>query len=511
MHHNCSAPSALTIGALVLLSATAAAQPPGRAVPAPRTLSLEDSMALAATTTEGVRAARAAAAQAAAEVRVAQASWWPQISGSVSYEATIASEWDDVFDPALTSEAPGLTELPFVNDHAWRVGVTLDQTLWSFGRIESDVAFARAQSRRASIAVSSAGASAQLTAAQAYYGALLAEQLLEIARATLDQAQQSLQLTQFAFEQGTRAEFDVLRAQVSRDNQRSIVIQRRSERDQARVRLRRAAGVDLTRPLVLTTPLESPELAAAERVLAGLPAEPISAPGLDAQLAASLRLVNARAPVRQAVADLEVQEAQERRARANRYPNLALTSNLGVVNYPDDPIPGTNFDEWRDYWIVGVSLTVPIFTGFRISRRIDAAEAGVRQARARLGETRRAAVVDAFDTRQAVELARATWAQNVRTVVQARRAYEIAELQFEQGVSSQLDLVDARLQLDQARVNRARAAHDLQLAQLRQALLPDLPLGGGAEVGIEAPMITPIERIEAPTPTPALIPGTGFR
>jgi outer membrane protein TolC len=44
-------------------------------------------------------------------------------------------------------------------------------------------------------------------------------------------------------------------------------------------------------------------------------------------------------------------------------------------------------------------------------------------------------------------------------------------------VSTQLELSDARLLLQQAQANRAQAARDLQVARARMALLPDLPIG----------------------------------
>ncbi len=62
------------------------------------------------------------------------------------------------------------------------------------------------------------------------------------------------------------------------------------------------------------------------------------------------------------------------------------------------------------------------------------------------------------------------------TVEQATRAYQIAEVRFQSGVSTQLELSDARLLLQQAEANRAQAARDLQVARARVALLPDLPL-----------------------------------
>ena len=63
---------------------------------------------------------------------------------------------------------------------------------------------------------------------------------------------------------------------------------------------------------------------------------------------------------------------------------------------------------------------------------------------------------------------------------QAARAYDIADVRYRAGVSTQLELSDSRLLLQQAEANRAQAARDLQVARARVALLADLPLGGGA-------------------------------
>ena len=63
---------------------------------------------------------------------------------------------------------------------------------------------------------------------------------------------------------------------------------------------------------------------------------------------------------------------------------------------------------------------------------------------------------------------------------QARRAYDIAEVRYREGISTQLELDNARLLLRQAEANRALAARDLEVARARVALLVDLPLGAAS-------------------------------
>jgi outer membrane protein TolC len=68
----------------------------------------------------------------------------------------------------------------------------------------------------------------------------------------------------------------------------------------------------------------------------------------------------------------------------------------------------------------------------------------------------------------------------VGTAEQAQRAYDIAEVRFREGISTQLELSETRNQLQQALANRAQAARNLQVARKRLELLPYLPLSQGS-------------------------------
>jgi len=184
-----------------------------------------------------------------------------------------------------------------------------------------------------------------------------------------------------------------------------------------------------------------------------------------------------RAPVRQAREAIATQEAQVKVARAQRLPTVSLVSNWGRVAYPGGALPA-----WSDFatnWTVGAQLSIPVFTGGRIRGDQMVAEASLLESRALFEQTRSLAE---FDTRTAVlqlESARAQWQASAGTVEQATRAYQIAEIRFREGLSTQTELTDSRILLQQAQANRAQAARDLQIAQVRVALLPDLPLSVG--------------------------------
>ena len=72
------------------------------------------------------------------------------------------------------------------------------------------------------------------------------------------------------------------------------------------------------------------------------------------------------------------------------------------------------------------------------------------------------------------------------TAQQAQRAYSIDQIRYREGISTQTDLTQSRLLLEQAVANQAQSARDLAVARARIALLRDLPLNTQALGGAAA-------------------------
>jgi outer membrane protein TolC len=182
-----------------------------------------------------------------------------------------------------------------------------------------------------------------------------------------------------------------------------------------------------------------------------------------------------RAAVRQAAEAVTVREQLRRATRAERLPSIALTSQWGRVAYPKRGLPA--WDDMRSNWTVGVQLELPLLTGGAQRGAELKAQADVMEARARLEQTRELAALDARAALERQESAESAWEASVGTVEQAERAYRIAAIRFQEGLSTQVELSDARLMLEQAEMNRAVAARDVEVARTVIRLLPDLPLG----------------------------------
>src|SRR6185437_9718082 len=95
---------------------------------------------------------------------------------------------------------------------------------------------------------------------------------------------------------------------------------------------------------------------------------------------------------------------------------------------------------------------VPDLSGRPHSRRQMVAESNVRDAQARLEQAREGAALDSRVALNTLRQAEATFEASAGTASQAQRAYEIAEVRYKEGISTQLELNDTRNQLAQALV-----------------------------------------------------------
>jgi outer membrane protein TolC len=502
---------------LALIAVALAAAPAPVAAQAPvRRLSLEAAVALAQPGNEAVGIAEAGVLRANGELKRSYAEFFPQLSTALSYTYQIKSQYSAIRgdssvtgptqcnpffpDPTLpTGERLDSVEqavhclsllspfaafgtLPFGQKHQYNFGLSGSQLLFSGSMIKGKTRAAKAGRRLAEIGVTSAEAQLVLRVTEAYYDAVLSDRLLKIGQATLDQADTTLIHTKAARAAGTQPEFDVIGAQVARDNQRPIVIQRLSDRQIAYLRLRQLLNLPLDEPLELTTLLGD------------------TIPGLQAKVDSVLSQISVdqRAPVRQAQEAVTVQEVLRGLASGEQFPTVTLTSKYSKLAYPQTLVPDTK--AFLTDWYVAVKLELPLYTGGRIKGDKMVAQANLDEARLQLAQTRKLTAVDNQSTVAVLEAAAASWEASQGTVEQATKAYGIAEIRFQEGISTQTELLSSRLQLQQAEANRAVAARDLMVALVRTRLLPDLPLGG-----VEAGQ-TGGAQVTLPTSAPATQP-----
>lgn len=496
---------------------------------APRAISLDEAVRMAESQSEEIRIARAGVERSQGQQYQARSLRFPQLNASASYTRTLASQFEaigggppiDTTKPApppapcdqYLRDATATTDerlagledanrcalggnpfssfgsLGFGAKNQYNLGLSFSQNLFAGGRISGQNQAANAGRRSADIELTAQRAQLRLDVTQAYFDAALADRLVALAESSSVQTEAVLRQTQLARNVGNVSEFELLRAQVSSANQRPIVIQRQSDRQVAYLRLKQLLNLPLDGPVELTTAVD--DSAAVNAALASV--------GIHADTAAV-----DRATVRQAAEAIDAQRGLLRVAKAQRFPTLALTSQYGKVAFPLNSFPQSG--DFRTNWTIGVATQFPLFTGGRIKGDQLVAEANLHEAQARYDQLREFAALDSRVTINNLLQAAAAWEASQGTAEQATRAYSIAEVRYKEGISTQIELNDARILLEQAVANRALAARNLQVARVKLALLPDLPLqstSGATQAQAQAQSQTAPSQQQQQSTTPA--------
>lgn len=447
-------------------------------------LSLDDALGRAFGKSEEVRLARSQVELAETQVTSARSAALPQISGSLNYTRTFQSPYggsgagfqipDSMrFEPDSTASIAdriryleqnasnaGLEglgglfgNLPFGQEHTYIASVNASQLLYSGGRTGAAMKIAKQYGAQARLGFREQLSEIELNVRTAYYHALLAKELEEIASAAVDQAQRFLDDERLRFQSGSSAELDVLRAEVSLENLRPQLVEARNASELATLDLKRLVNVPVTQPLELTTRLQEPPLDSAA-------AAPIVA-----------SKVEERPAVRSAETQVAIKEQQVSIAKGAYLPSVSLQLNYGRQLWPSGAFNWSGVD-WRPDFTASIGVTVPIFSGFKRGADVELARVELQQSQLQLSQLREAVQLEYEQARGEKERARSSIAARRRTVDQAQRVYDLTVLRYEKGLATQLETSDARLALLQARTNLAQAISDYYVAdaQMMKAL-----------------------------------------
>ena len=467
-------------------------------------LTLGDAIGRAVGQSQEVRLARAQVDLARAQVTSARSAALPQINGGLNYTRTFASQFNgggfSIPDSLqFTPDSTGTIEqriryleknaanaglgglgalfgnLPFGQANTWTASLTGTQPLFAGGKVGAGLRIASRYREAAELGLQEQLGDIELQVRNAYFQALLAQELERIAQAAVAQADTFLVQERLRQQAGTASDLDVLRAEVSAENLRPQLVQARNAASLATLDLKRLIDLPLAQPVRLTTPLTVPS------------AQELAQPQLDTP-----RLLAQRAAIRVAERQVAIREEQVRVARAGYLPSLDLSGSYAKIAFPPGVLDFKGVD-WRTDFTASLALRVPIFNGFRTRADVQVAQVDLTSERLRLAQLRENVELQYEQAIGEQRRAAAELTARQRTVEQAQRVYDLTVLRYEQGLSTQLEVNDARLNALQARTNLAQAISSYYLA----AAGVSRSLGVRQSTSIDAASPT------TPTPTPA--------
>jgi outer membrane protein TolC len=279
---------------------------------------------------------------------------------------------------------------------------------------------------------------------KAYYGALLAAQVAEVTRDNLANAEANLRRVRLLASQGLVAEYDRLRATVGVENLRPEVTRAENAATLALNALRIAMGASFADSL------------AVEGTLGYVPVDPaVAANAQDVVLDANPSMAALRSQV-------EIEDAFVAVERANYLPSLVAFGNYEIQTQKNDLRMSTR--DIVSSSLVGVTLSLNIFSGLQTNARVEQARLDLRKAEQQVTalELQLRTGVEAA-TLQLRRISQRIAAQE-ETISTAERGYAIADARYGSGSGTQLEVNDARLALTQAKLNLAQTHYEYLVA-----------------------------------------------
>ncbi len=479
--------SLLLIGILSVVAPVSMAQADTAAQSAPAVLSLDQAIQIALTESPTVKIADLEVQRSEFAKKGSYAMLFPQIGASASYQRTIkkqvmymgggdddegsggggmSSMMSGILDPIMyyINELYKGTGVPFVpyvpapattddsNDggiavgrwNTFNAGITatmplINAQLWQSLAISGesvDLAVEKARSSRLEMVNQ---------VKQAYYAALLAKEANHVYKSVYDNAVQNLELTQKKYNASKASELDLARAKTTVANAVPNLFNSENSIYLSLWQLKAIMGIDL-----------EAEIDVKDSLL-------VYSEGMSSVLNDSELSLSGNSTLRQ----LEIQADQlANTVKMQQYaylPTLSLAFSYSLNAMTND----FKFEEyhWTPYSYVGLSLSIPIFSGGQRLNDLRQTRVQANQLSIQRENTERQLRIAIRQSLSTMETAVKSHESALDALESAQKAYDIAAKSYEIGRSTLTDLDAAQLALTQAQLAASQAIYNYLVAK----------------------------------------------
>jgi TolC family type I secretion outer membrane protein len=434
-HSDFFEPDVLRTGSALAQRTPGLTDPLGRACAEPGgALSLAAAIDQALCRNPATRSAWAAAHQQAAALGSAEGAWLPDVSATGA-ESRAFGEHTDVTG-TVTSAAQNTRD----------AAVNLSWVLYDFGARDGRITSARHLLDAAAANASSVSQQTVLNVVQSYFGVVAADASLIAAKTNESADGRSFEVARSLREGGAGTRADVLQAETAFD-------QAVLARVQAEAAAKNAHGT-----LAVTLGL----LADQTLTLAPEPV-PAEAPALTARMADLMaEAMRQRPDLAAALAQRDSAAANVTVARAAGWPSIAVSAGRDLVDTTGIP--------HQNYSLIGVNVTVPIFTGFNVDYGVRQAKAALSASEANADQVRLGVSLGVWNAYYLVNSANQQLTVTSGLIRTAEENQQVALGRYQAGVGTIVDVLTAQAAAALARQTRINAELGWQVARAQLAL-----------------------------------------
>jgi len=427
-------------------------------------LTLDKSVSLALERNPQIRMAEKEVAKAKAGVWEAYSNILPQLDATASLQHAWEIQQTTIpnfLKPMLAPLAPFIPELSLMPDYVrlsfalentYTYGATLRQPLFLGGAGVAGIEIAYAAKSVAERNLEANRQNLIYQTANAFYGVLLARELVSVQEEALAQAQANLDVVLKKHEVGMASGFDKMRAEVEAANIKPEVITARNQYQSALTQFRTVLGLD--RDTVIEV---EGAFAYAEDEFSNMPLEDFQTLALT------------KRPEILALADQKyMAEKATTIARSNFMPKLFFSTDYSYLAQRNDyKISQRDFSKG---FTSALSLQIPIFHGFKSSKEYQRAKLDYRIVLDTEKQAHDGIAAESEIAYNSFQEAKQKYVSAKESVDLAQEALRLANMMYEEGANTQLDVLNSRLALTRAQLNYISSLYEYQMAryQLRK-------------------------------------------
>jgi outer membrane protein TolC len=290
--------------------------------------------------------------------------------------------------------------------------------------------------------------------ASAYYGVLFANSAAEVAEEGLHSAQQNLEQVQKFFEVGKASRFDVLRAEVQVANFTPMVISANNAKRLAESNLRVMLGVNDDVNFNYVEKLQYVETDLIDLTL-------------DDLLTTAIK---ERPEVKMLSDQKKIAQKQVTLNQAAYLPTVAFGTSYQYTGQRND-IKFVSDDFYKSF-NSSISLSIPIFNGFSTRTKVQQAKIAVKEIDYQAENALNGIKLEVKSAYYKLKEANENVQTQSKTIEQAKEALRLSELMYSEGSSTQLDVLNANVALNQAQMNYQKSLYEynVALATLKKAV-----------------------------------------
>lgn len=275
-----------------------------------------------------------------------------------------------------------------------------------------------------------------------FYNIILARELIKVREESITSLEDHLQTVQDRYDKGYASQFDVLRAKVQLANSQPPLVQAKNLYQIATDNLKNLLGIDIKDSVNVEGSLgfDSTEVDQAQ------------AEEFAFQNRSELKQINEQKSISQLSLSI---------ARAGNKPSV-----VGAANFLYER-PYYSIDQWKTDWNFTLALNIPIFDGFLTRSKVREAKSDLKQLDVSENQIKDFIKLEITQAISDLNLARENIISQQENVTQAKESLRIAKVQYQNGLLTNLELLDTEYALTVAETNYLQALSDYTIAKAK--------------------------------------------